>query len=593
MSFSLDERRHSAAHVMAAAIQRLYPGAKFGVGPVVEHGFYYDVETPTPITAADLSRIQETMQRIQKENPAFVCEEMNIEQAIALFEQLGQPYKVELLRDLRDRGTTAMKDVGDAVVDSVEVVSVYKTGEFVDLCRGPHVSEAKEIGVVKLTKLAGAYWRGKETNPQLQRIYGWCFATKEDLAAHQHMIEEAEKRDHRKIGKELGLFLFSDLVGPGLPLWTPKGTALREALNEFVWSLRKPYGYQRVTIPHITKRDLYETSGHWAKYADDLFKIQTRDGHEFAMKPMNCPHHAQIYHHEQRSYRDLPIRYAETTMVYRDEQSGELGGLSRVLSITQDDAHVFCRTSQIAQEVESIWQIITRFYGAFGFVLTPRLSRRDPDNLQKYQGALEDWVLAESSLRDVLEQKGSSWIDGPGEAAFYGPKIDFMAKDSLGRTHQVATIQLDFTQPKNFGLTCVNEQSEKETIVMIHCAIMGSIERFMAVMIEHTAGAFPLWLAPVQVGIASVADRYADTAHEIGAWLREAGFRVEVDDSSESVGKKIRQAERMKLPVSIVVGEKEAAGEPFTLRIRGEVDQVSVPREELLAFLQARVQARQ
>lgn len=593
MSFSLDERRHSAAHVMAAAIQRLYPGARFGVGPVVEHGFYYDVETPTPITAADLSRIQETMQRIQKENPAFVREEMNIEQAIALFEQLGQPYKVELLRDLRDRGTTAMKDVGDAVVDSVEVVSVYKTGEFVDLCRGPHVSEAKEIGVVKLTKLAGAYWRGKETNPQLQRIYGWCFATKEDLAAHQHMIEEAEKRDHRKIGKELGLFLFSDLVGPGLPLWTPKGTALREALNEFVWSLRKPYGYQRVTIPHITKRDLYETSGHWAKYADDLFKIQTRDGHEFAMKPMNCPHHAQIYHHEQRSYRDLPIRYAETTMVYRDEQSGELGGLSRVLSITQDDAHVFCRTSQIAQEVESIWQIITRFYGAFGFVLTPRLSRRDPDNLQKYQGALEDWVLAESSLRDVLEQKGSSWIDGPGEAAFYGPKIDFMAKDSLGRTHQVATIQLDFTQPKNFGLTCVNEQSEKETIVMIHCAIMGSIERFMAVMIEHTAGVFPLWLAPVQVGIASVADRYADTAHEIGAWLREAGFRVEVDDSSESVGKKIRQAERMKLPVSIVVGEKEAAGEPFTLRIRGEVDQVNVPREELIAFLQARVQARQ
>ncbi|MBP9747522.1 threonine--tRNA ligase [Patescibacteria group bacterium] len=593
MSFSLDERRHSAAHVMAAAIQRLYPGAKFGVGPVVEHGFYYDVETPTPITAADLSRIQETMQRIQKENPAFVREEMNIEQAIALFEQLGQPYKVELLRDLRDRGTTAMKDVGDAVVDSVEAVSVYKTGEFVDLCRGPHVSEAKEIGVVKLTKLAGAYWRGKETNPQLQRIYGWCFVTKEDLVAHQHMIEEAEKRDHRKIGKELGLFLFSDLVGPGLPLWTPKGTALREALNDFVWSLRKPYGYQRVTIPHITKRDLYETSGHWAKYADDLFKIQTRDGHEFAMKPMNCPHHAQIYHHEQRSYRDLPIRYAETTMVYRDEQSGELGGLSRVLSITQDDAHVFCRTSQIAQEVESIWQIITRFYGAFGFVLTPRLSRRDPDNLQKYQGALEDWVLAESSLRDVLEQKGSSWIDGPGEAAFYGPKIDFMAKDSLGRTHQVATIQLDFTQPKNFGLTCVNEQSEKETIVMIHCAIMGSIERFMAVMIEHTAGVFPLWLAPVQVGIASVADRYADTAHEIGAWLREAGFRVEVDDSSESVGKKIRQAERMKLPVSIVVGEKEAAGEPFTLRIRGEVDQVSVPREELLAFLQARVQARQ
>jgi threonyl-tRNA synthetase len=452
------------------------------------------------------------------------------------------------------------------------------------------VTETSEIGVWKLTKVAGAYWRGKAENPQMQRVYGLCFATKEELANYETMLVEAEKRDHRKLGKELGLFVFSELVGPGLPLWTPRGTVMRELLNDFVWSLRKPHGYQRVTIPHITKKDLYETSGHWAKYAEDLFKIKTREDHLYAMKPMNCPHHAQIFASEPRSYRQLPVRYAETTMVYRDEQSGELSGLSRVLSITQDDAHVFCRVSQVRDEAEKVWEIIQRFYQAFGFELKPRLSRRDPAKAEKYLGSPEDWDKAEASLRDMLEEKKLEWIDGPGEAAFYGPKIDFMAKDSIGRTWQVATIQLDFNQPKNFGLTCVNEAGEKEPVLMIHCAIMGSIERFMSVLIEHFAGSFPLWLAPVQVAVLPVADRHVEFAQGLAQELRDLGLRVDVDDSTESVGKKIRNAEQGKLPLMLVVGDKEASGGPLTVRLRGEKDQQLLAKEAFVAMAQQRVQ---
>jgi threonyl-tRNA synthetase len=434
-----------------------------------------------------------------------------------------------------------------------------------------------------LSKVAGAYWRGKAENAQMQRIYGLCFETKDELKAYETMMAEAEKRDHRKLGKELGLFVFSELVGPGLPLWTPRGTHVRELLNDFVWELRKPFGYERVTIPHITKKDLYETSGHWAKYADDLFKIKTREDHLYAMKPMNCPHHSQIYASEQRSYRSLPIRYAETTMVYRDEQSGELSGLSRVLSITQDDAHVFCRVSQIRDEAEQVWDIIQRFYGVFGFALTPRFSRRDMEKMEKYQGSPEDWDIAEIALKQMLEDKKVDWVDGPGEAAFYGPKIDFMAKDSIGRTWQVATIQLDFTQPKNLGLSCVNEAGEREQIVMIHCAIMGSIERFMSVLIEHYAGAFPFWLAPTQIRVLPVADRHNEFAMALASELKQHGLRVEVDDSTESVGKKIRNAEKMKLPRMLVVGDKEAEGGPLTVRVRGEADQKTMDKADFIA----------
>lgn len=584
MSYPIETRRHSAAHVMAAAIKRLFPEVKLGVGPVVEHGFFYDIDLGRTVTPEDLEAIRKEMQNVVKENPAFTREEMSLDDAITLFQSMGQSYKVELLNDLKTKGTTKVsaEEAQDLDPHSVDRVSVYRTGDFVDLCRGPHVEEAKDIGAWSITKVAGAYWRGKESNPQMQRIYGWCFATQDELDAHAKMMEEAEKRDHRKLGKELGLFIFSDLVGPGLPLWTPKGTVMREILNDFVWRLRKPYGYERVTIPHITRKELYETSGHWAKYAEDLFKIRTREDHLYAMKPMNCPHHAQIYDSEPRSYRALPVRYAETTMVYRDEQSGELSGLSRVLGFTQDDAHVFCRVSQLREEAHHIWDIIVTFYQAFNFHLIPRLSRRDPSKPEKYLGNAEDWDKEENALRELLQDKGIDWIDGPGEAAFYGPKIDFMGQDAIGRKHQVATIQLDFVQSRNFGLTCINEQGEKEPIVMIHCAIMGSIERFMSVIIEHFAGAFPFWLSPVQVAILPVADRHIDFAQTLAKELKVAGLRVQVDDSAESVGKKIRGAEKGKMPVMLVVGDKEMESGELTIRRRGQADQSVMKRAQFI-----------
>lgn len=585
MEYPVELRRHSAAHVMAAAVKRLFPHAKFGVGPVIEHGFYYDIDIGRPVTPEDFSAIDKEMHKIVKENPAFTREELPIDDAIKLFREVDQPYKVELLTDLKTKGTTRVssEEAQDIDPQNVGTVTVYRTGEFFDLCRGPHVTGAKDIGAWKLNKIAGAYWRGKETNPQMQRIYGLCFETQAELKEHLTMLAEAEKRDHRKLGRDLGLFVFSDLVGPGLPLWTPKGTTLRTLLDGFVWSLREPHGYERVTIPHITKKELYETSGHWTKFKDDLFKIMTREGHEYAMKPMNCPHHAQIYKSEQRSYRDLPVRYAETTMVYRDEQSGELSGLTRVLSITQDDAHVFCRMSQVREETEKIWNIVSAFYGAFGFQLTVRLSRRDPAKPEKYLGDESDWDRAESELRDIIESRvAGAYSDVAGEAAFYGPKIDFMAKDSIGRTHQVATIQLDFNQPRNFDLHCINEKGECEQIVMIHCAIMGSIERFLAVLIEHLAGVFPLWLAPAQIAVLPVADRHVKFAQQLATELRDQGLRVSVDDSTESVGKKIREAEKQKYPRMLVVGDREASGGALTVRVRGEKDQREMQKEEFI-----------
>lgn len=564
----LEHLRHSLAHLLAAAVLDLYPEAKRTIGPAIEDGFYYDFAFPSPLSEDELPKIEAKMRELMPTFTAFAREEVTADEARKVF--ADNKYKLELINEFSEDGKT---------------LSLYRSGSYVDLCRGGHSDSLVDVDpeCFTLTKVAGAYWRGSEKNDMLTRIYGIAFATKAERDAHVAMLEEAKKRDHRKLGKELGLFVFSDLVGPGLPLWTPRGTVVRDVLNDFVWQLRKARGYQRVTIPHITKKELYETSGHWAKYAEDLFKIETRDGHLFAMKPMNCPHHTQIYDAEQRSYRQLPIRYAETTMVYRDEQSGELSGLSRVLSITQDDAHVFCRVSQIRDEAESVWQIIQSFYGAFGFQLKPRLSRRDPANPEKYLGSPEDWEQAEGALKAILEEKGVEWVDGPGEAAFYGPKIDFMAKDSIGRQWQVATIQLDFNQPKNFGLACVNEQGEKEQIVMLHVAIMGSIERFTSTLIEHLAGAFPFWLAPEQVRVAPVSDAHIAAAQSFADELRAAGLRVAIDDSSEKVGKKIRDAAQQKVPWTIVFGEKEATGGDIQVKVFGQEEQMVIPRGELLA----------
>ena len=559
---NLEYIRHSLAHLLGAAVLRLYPTAHITLGPAVDDGFYYDIDG-VKVVEEDLPKIEAMMREILPTWDGFTARTLTADEARALF--ANNPYKLELIEEIIARG---------------EQITTYTSGDFTDLCRGGHVTSMKHVdpGCFKLSRIAGAYWRGDEKNKMLTRIYGLAFATQAELEAHVTMIEEAKKRDHKKIGKEMGLFTFSELVGPGLPLWTPKGTILREVLNDYVMELRATYGYQKVSIPHITKKDLYEKSGHWDKYKDDLFKIETREKHVYAMKPMNCPHHTQIFDSALRSYRDMPQRYCETTAVYRDEQSGELSGLSRVLCITQDDAHVFCRVNQIEEEIKSVWNIIFNFYSTFGFDnITPRLSRRDPDTLDKYLGDVKNRDIAEDTLKKVITSNTENMIDGPGEAAFYGPKIDFMAKDALGRKHQVATIQLDFVQPKRFGLTCVNEKGEKEDVVMLHVAIMGSIERFLSVIIEHFAGHFPVWLAPVQVKVIPIGERQADFAHSIYKKMKDAGIRVEVDQSGESLGKKVRFAKTDKIPYVLVIGDKEIESGMFALETKdGKKDAATI-----------------
>lgn len=466
----------------------------------------------------------------------------------------GQTFKLELIKDLS-------KDK--------QSLSIYNTGDiFLDLCRGGHVKNTSEIppDAFCLTHVAGAYWKGDEKKAQLTRIYGLAFASKKELEAHLALIEEAKKRDHKKLGPELDLFTFSDLVGPGLPLWTPKGTVLRDLLDEFVWSLRREYGYSRVEIPHITKKDLYEKSGHWDKFKEELFRITTREGHLFAMKPMNCPHHTQIYARRPWSYRELPQRYANTTMCYRDEQSGELSGLSRVRSFTQDDAHVFCRLIQAEKEMQNIWDIVERFYGAMRFPLSLRVSLHDPKHPEKYLGNPKSWKSAEEILKRIAKSRKINFIEAIGEAAFYGPKLDFMGKDSLGREWQVATIQLDLNMPERFNLTCADENGKPERIVMIHAAIMGSIERFLSIIIEHFAGAFPVWLAPVQVAILPVSDKFDAYGSEIVKNLTAKNVRAEIHPAMETLGKRIREAELKKIPYILVVGEKEMTNRSVNVR---------------------------
>jgi threonyl-tRNA synthetase len=591
MSQPLDTIRHSAAHVMAAAIKRLFPDAKFGVGPVVDNGFYYDIDIGRAVTPDDLKKIKDEMIAITKENPEFVREEMPIDDAIKLFDKMGQPYKVELLKDLKTRGTTAVsaEEAGDIDPANVSTISVYKTGEFTDLCRGPHVEKAREIGQAwKLHKIAGAYWRGKAENPQMQRIYGLCFSTKEELAAYETMMAEAEKRDHRKLGQELDLFAFSQLVGSGLPLFTSKGAMVRQLLTDYIWDLMKPHGYERVWIPHIAKADLYKTSGHWDKFEDDLFHVSSKKTDEtFVLKPMNCPHHTQIYASKPRSYRDLPIRMSEVTTVYRDENTGQLAGLTRVRSITQDDAHVFCRPDQIMDEVLKICDIFEKFYAAFGMSFHQiRLSVRDPQKPENYLGGAEVWENAEQTLADAMKKIGKEIVIGKGEAAFYGPKLDFMTKDAIGREWQLATVQLDFNLPERFQLEYADAEGGKTRPVMIHRAVLGSVERFMGIMIEHFAGAFPAWLAPIQVRVLNVAERHADFAHKLTQQLRDAGLRVECDDTNETVGKKIRNASNMKVPYALVVGDKEADGGDLTVRIRGQEEQVSMSTDAFIERVQ-------
>jgi threonyl-tRNA synthetase len=535
--------RHSLSHVLAMAVLERFPQAKLAIGPAIDTGFYYDFDLGEAISADDLLDLQKRMEHILTAPLSFV--QSNITLADARVQFAGQPYKLELIEELAEKG---------------EGLTCYTSGSFTDLCAGPHVVTTAEIkpGCFLLDRLAGAYWRGDEKRPMLQRIYGLAFEDKAALDAYLAMREEAKARDHRKLGSELDLFVFSDLVGSGLPLWTPKGQMLRTLLDDRVWALRQPKGYMKVEIPHITKKDLYETSGHWEKFQHELFHITTREGHEFVMKPMNCPHHTQIFARKKWSYRELPQRYANSTMCYRDEQTGELSGLSRVRAFCQDDSHVFCRYDQVKDEMEKIWDIVNEFYAAFGFTLRVRLSYHDPENMSAYLGDESLWQKMEADIKQIAIDRGADFFMGVGEAAFYGPKLDFMGYDSLGRQLQLATIQLDMNMPQRFGLTYTGTDGTEQPVMMIHAAIMGSIDRFLSVMIEHTAGNFPLWLAPTQVSIASVNDAMIPVAERLAEQLRTDGFRVEVDSSSESVGKKLRAAALQKIPLKLVVGQKEA-----------------------------------
>ncbi len=546
----LPEKRHTLAHLLAAAVLERYPHAKPTIGPAVENGFYYDfdfsgAEGPDAAPGeAELAELEAAMRELLPSWTEMTGTEVSAEDARDRF--AGNPFKLELI---------------DGIVSAGEPITLYTAGGFTDLCRGGHSEHpAHDIAADSFTldRVAGAYWRGDETKPMLTRIYGLAFDTKDELDAYQTQREEAKKRDHRKLGRELDLFTFSDLVGAGLPLYTPKGTILRDELARYSEELQRRHGFQKVWIPHITKTALYKTSGHWDKFGDELFLVKSQESSdEFVMKPMNCPHHTQIYASQPRSYRDLPIRYMETTTCYRDEKTGELSGLTRVRSLTQDDAHVFCTMEQIEQEFEGIMSMIKEMYGTLGLSFHARLSFSDPADPAKYLGDKEQWEKAEAILESITKKLGLEYEVALGEAAFYGPKIDIMVTDAIGRQWQCATEQLDFVQPVRFGLEYTAEDGSKKTPVMIHKALLGTIDRFLGVYIEHTAGNFPTWLSPVQARILPISEKHAPYAEELQALLETAGVRADVDGSSESLGKRIRAAKQEKIPYLLVVGDAE------------------------------------
>ena len=597
----LHAMRHSLAHITAAAVQRIWPEAKFGVGPVVDNGFYYDIDLgEKKISEANFAKIEKQMRGIIEYGDDFERFEMPIDQAIDWARQNNQPYKEELLNDLKRSGTTIAKDLDVSELglatngeSAVENVSFYKNGNFVDLCRGPHVANTKDVGAFKLLRVAGAYWRGKDTNPQMQRLYGVAFATQEELDQHLERLEQAKLRDHRKLGKELDLYTISNLVGPGLPLFTPRGTVLRDIMSGYSNQLRQGFGFEKVFTPHITKKELYETSGHWAKFGDELFLVTSQETSDnFALKPMNCPHHTQIFASSPRSYKDMPIRYLETTTDYRDEKTGELGGLNRVRSLTQDDSHVFARPDQIEAEIHNLLSSARELYSTIDMKLRVRLSYRDEG--EGYLGDMELWESAQSQLKAAVIANELEFYEQDGEAAFYGPKIDFMATDAIGREHQVATVQLDFVQPGRFGLTYTDQDGSAKTPVMIHCALLGSIERFLSVFIEHTGGWFPFWTAPEQIRILTINDTVLDYVGEITEVLKGVvlmtplkynELRFTVDDRNESLGKKIREATMWKIPAQLIVGQQDKDNREVSVRTQAGEEKVAL--DNLAEYLKA------
>lgn len=547
---------HSSAHLMAEALQELYPGIKFGIGPAIENGFYYDVDPGTAvIKESDLPAIEKKMIELAARKEKIIRQDINKEDALRLFEKKGDEYKTELISELED-GT----------------ISLYTQGNFTDLCRGPHLKDTGEIKAIKMLSVAGAYWRGDESRKQLTRIYGITFPKKKMLDEYLVMLEEAKKRDHRKIGKELELFMFSDTVGKGLPMWLPKGTALRLRLEDFLKKIQRKYEYEQVITPHIGNKLLYVTSGHYDKYGKDSFQpIHTpEEDEEYLLKPMNCPHHCEIYKHKPRSYKDLPIRMAEFGTVYRYEQSGELHGLTRVRSFTQDDAHIFCRPDQVKNEFLKVMDIIQIIFKALDFTnVEVQISLRDLENKEKYIGSDENWEKAEKAIVEACEEKGVKAVVEEGEAAFYGPKLDFMVRDAIGRKWQLGTIQVDYNLPERFELEYTGEDNQKHRPVMIHRAPFGSMERFVAVLIEHTAGKFPLWLTPEQAVVLPISEKFNDYAEQVAKKLDAQDIRVSVDDRNEKVGRKIRDNELKRIPYMLIVGEKEAESGEVSVRKQG------------------------
>ena len=566
---------HTSSHLLAEALEALYPGIKFGIGPAIENGFYYDVDSPTPITESDLEAIEAKMAELARNKEPMVRREISKDEAMKTFTEKGDQYKTELISALED-GT----------------ITFYTNGAFTDLCRGPHLPNTGLIKAVKLTSVAGAYWRGDEHNKMLTRIYGVSFPKKSMLDEHLALLEEAKKRDHRKLGKELELFAFSQRVGQGLPLWLPKGTALRDRLEQFLRAVQKKHGYEQVITPHIGNKDLYVTSGHYAKYGKDSFQpIHTPyEGEEYLLKPMNCPHHCEIYRTKPRSYKDLPLRFAEFGTVYRYEQSGELHGLTRVRGFTQDDAHLFVRPDQLLDEFMKVIDIVLYIFKTLKFdEFTAQVSLRDPNNTSKYIGSDENWEKAESAIIEAAKVKGLKTVVEYGEAAFYGPKLDFMVKDAIGRKWQLGTIQVDYNLPERFDLTYTGADDKPHRPIMIHRAPFGSMERFVAVLLEHTGGKFPLWLTPEQAVVLPISEKYNDYAEEVAQYLNQNDVRASVDNRNEKIGRKIRDNELKRIPFLVIVGEKEENSRTISCRVQGEGDKGSMTAEEFKNMVLAEV----
>jgi threonyl-tRNA synthetase len=563
----LQRMRHSAAHVMAEAVQDLFPGARFAIGPAIEDGFYYDMELSRPLTPDDLPAIEERMRASIAAGHPFVQSKWPRKKALAYFKERDQPYKVEIIENLPDAE-----------------VGIYEQGPFLDLCRGPHVANTGEIGAIKLMRVAGAYWRGDEHKPMLQRLYGTAWFTQDELDAYLERLEEAKRRDHRKIGKDLDLFMVSDEIGAGLPLWMPNGATVRRLLEEYVLGLERAHGYQHVYTPHLAKVDLYKTSGHWDHYQDSMYPpMEMESGEELVLRPMNCPHHIQIYRHHTRSYRDLPIRLAELGTMYRLEKSGELAGLSRVRAMTLNDAHIFCTPEQMLPEFVAAVRLIQEAYRVLGFEqYSYRLSLRDPNDKVKFVDNEAMWQQSEAALRQALEQLGLEYSIGIGDAAFYGPKLDVQVANVLGKDETISTVQLDFTLPERFELEYIGEDGAAHRPVMIHRGLLSTMERIMAFLIENYAGNFPVWLAPVQAEVIPIADRHLEYAEQVAGRLRAAGLRVEVDRRAERMNAKVRDAQLRKIPYMLVVGDKEAEAEAVSLRLRTNENIGAVPLARFL-----------